>query len=929
MGNRLRLLVSSLSVLLTLLGAAAPVLARPLQQANCTVTGTVYRDFDASGNRGALEPPVAGIEVTAYNANGGTIQTVTTNAQGEYTLNQLPAANEVRIEFTGLPSFLRYGPNGTDSNTSVVFVTCGTVAGTVDMGVANPGQHCTPDVDVATTCFRLGDSNNGPNAGASVLISTPYTAGSTDLTTTPAGGRFDGSNTTMALLQDIGSVYGMAYRRQTEILYAAAFQKRHVDYGDDGPGAIYAINVNTGAISLLTTLTAAGAGEDIHTDGTPYADRPGFDPWLIDAEALPLVGKRALGEMTMSEDDETLWVVNLFDRRLYSIDVDNPGNVSSVAIPTNGCNAGGDARPFAVTMYDGLVYVGVVCTAESSQNRGDLRGLVYSHNPSGGGFNLELNIPLNYNRRCADESADPNCETTFPAEWRPWTEDMRQDFAVVDGSTTYVTYPQPWLTDIDFDNNGDMILALRDRNGDQLGNAALSVTPGDTQNYIAFGPGDLLRACRSGGGWTLEANGSCGGITTGGSANIGEGPGNPGGEYYFEDNLVDFHDEDGLGAAFQMPGQPDVMGTFFDPIPLNSELGDAGFRWLDNQTGEITRAYRVFNGTLGNPATFAKANGLGGIEAFCPPAPIEIGNRVWFDIDNDGIQDPGEPYGAGVTVNLYDAAGNLIASTVTNAQGEYLFTSLNDGVEFNTDYVIRLDNPADYAAGGPLFEWFLTRDNEGPNQRDSDASLLNGFPSIVMSTGAPGDNDHTFDFGFSQVDNPPDDDDTGGGDDDDSGSSGDFDVSSGLQLDKSVDQPFGQPGDTVTWTIRVSHSGGSAIPSVTVTDSVPGGLEIVSTRASAGNVSVSGQIVTVVISPLDPGQTVTITIQTRISANSTTLIYDNTAFANGQSDTARLVIAGELVRTGETPWWRTPLLVLGLGIAVTGMGYGARRRSSA
>lgn len=277
-------------------------------------------------------------------------------------------------------------------------------------------------------------------------------------------------------------------------------------------------------------------------------------------------------------------------------------------------------------------------------------------------------------------------------------------------------------------------------------------------------------------------------------------------------------------------------------------------------------------------------------------------------------------------VNLYDANGNLVASTITNAAGEYLFTSLNDNVQFNTDYVIRLDNPADYGPGGPLEGWFLTGDNEGPNQRDSDASEVNGFPQIALTTGDPGDNNHTYDFGFSQVPTLPDDDDNGGDDDDGGGSPpGEFGVSDNLQLEKSVDRPFGQPGDIVTWTIRVSHRSGDAIPSVTVTDTLQDGLEIVGTSSTAGNVSVSGQRVTVTISPLNPGQTVTITIQTRIG-NSDTLIFDNTAFADGLSDTARLVIAGELVRTGETPWWRTPLIIMmGLGVTATA-GYVIRRR---
>jgi len=936
MNKRLRLLISLVSVFVTLFGASIPVLARPAKQANCVITGTVYRDFNASGTRDALEPPVAGIVVTAYGRTGSVIQSTTTNADGQYTLNQLPngtdpAVSEVRIEFTGLPSFLRYGPNRADSYTSVVFVVCESNAGNIDLAVANPGQHCVPDPDLVTTCFILGDQQTGPNAGDSVVRAVPYNAGSRDVNSTPVGTRFDGPNTTLANTTQVGSAFGVAWRRQTETLYVSAFLKRHAGLGPEGPGAIYAIDVaNGGAPTLFTTLPAANAGEALHTDGTEYADRPGIDPWLIDVESFPLVGKRSLGDMTMSEDDSTLFVVNLFNRQLYSIPVDNPGAASSVNLPTNlpGCPAAGDARPFSVAMYDGLVYVGIVCSAESSQNRNDLRAYVYSHNPSGGGFNLVLNIPLNYERRCSRQTTDPNCRSILPANWLPWTSDFREDFIAANGTRSFdITYPQPWLTDIEFDNNGDMILGFRDRFGDQSGNEAYSPLDGDLRRFRGVGPGDILRACMTGpNSWQLESNGSCGGTTTAGSGNNGQGPGNPGGEYYLDDNLEGLHDENGFGGLVQVYGQPEIVGTFFDPIPVNSELFDGGLRWLDNQTGQVTQAYRVYDGVSGAQDVFGKANGLGGLEAFCPPAPIEIGNRVWYDIDRNGVQDPGEPVVAGVTVNLYDANGNLVASTITNAAGEYLFTSLNDNVQFNTDYVIRLDNPADYGPGGPLEGWFLTGDNEGPNQRDSDASEVNGFPQIALTTGDPGDNNHTYDFGFSQVPTPPDDDDNGGDDDDGGGSPpGEFGVSDNLQLEKSVDRPFGQPGDIVTWTIRVSHRSGDAIPSVTVTDTLQDGLEIVGTSSTAGNVSVSGQRVTVTISPLNPGQTVTITIQTRIG-NSDTLIFDNTAFADGLSDTARLVIAGELVRTGETPWWRTPLIIMmGLGVTATA-GYVIRRR---
>jgi len=62
-----------------------------------------------------------------------------------------------------------------------------------------------------------------------------------------------------------------------------------------------------------------------------------------------------------------------------------------------------------------------------------------------------------------------------------------------------------------------------------------------------------------------------------------------------------------------------------------------------------------------------------------------IGNRVWFDTDNDGTMDAGEQPVPGVLVQLYDAADltTVLASDVTNADGFYLFDYLVPG-----DYVV-------------------------------------------------------------------------------------------------------------------------------------------------------------------------------------------------------------------------------------------------
>ena len=61
-----------------------------------------------------------------------------------------------------------------------------------------------------------------------------------------------------------------------------------------------------------------------------------------------------------------------------------------------------------------------------------------------------------------------------------------------------------------------------------------------------------------------------------------------------------------------------------------------------------------------------------------------IGDFVWQDTNQNGIQDVGEPGIPGVTVNLFK--GNQIASTLTDGNGNYLFTGLCAG-----DYTVSVD----------------------------------------------------------------------------------------------------------------------------------------------------------------------------------------------------------------------------------------------
>lgn len=78
--------------------------------------------------------------------------------------------------------------------------------------------------------------------------------------------------------------------------------------------------------------------------------------------------------------------------------------------------------------------------------------------------------------------------------------------------------------------------------------------------------------------------------------------------------------------------------------------------------------------TMGFTDAFAlgSAGSVDDVDAGIVRAPIPLGDRVWSDIDGNGVQDPGEPGIAAITVQLWNGAKTqLIDSAATASDGSY------------------------------------------------------------------------------------------------------------------------------------------------------------------------------------------------------------------------------------------------------------------
>jgi hypothetical protein len=773
------------------------------------VSGTVFKDYNGNGTRDATVTStdlfLAGVVVNAYNQAGQLLVTTyggggsaTDLATGSYSVTGATFGN-VRLEFI-LPQSDIYATNGLTGKTTVIFPTAATNQNLAvnilgDYSQANPffvvnkyyDQSVASATNIATLArFPLSyvveaDGNiNGTTTGGGT---TPFG----QVTYSPA----PPTPTTLATNAQIGATWGLAYDRRARKLYSAAYIKRGTRLGPtESTGAIYVTSdVGTpGAPSLYVDLnTVFGAG----TCGVnPHPN--GSTTWSSDVNTLDKVGKVGLGDLDISKDGTKLYVVNLANKKLYVIPTSgtlNNTTIESFDIPTTSLTVasngtGGtttatpaDVRPFGIGIdRNGVVYVGAVHSAESvssgantDPNTGSFQMNAFVWSFNGSTFTQVLSAPLRFNRDNKNGYTTYDDGTTYSTDWEPWSN--------VDQNGN----SQPMLSNIDF-YDGRMILGFRDRGADQ--------NHGVNSGGGFLSSGDIYVASPSGSNFVLESAGASGGLTGTGRTANSQGPG--GGEF-FEDTQGDYINNGGIGGIAILPGFG-VISTTTDAVVRRTDgaflenAGAAGVQVYNFTNGNYKSGYDIYFGN--QSGAFAKASGLGDLEIILDAAPIEIGNRVWNDVNGNGIQDGGEAGIANVILELTNADGTAVDSdpvtagvqptyVTTDATGNWFITTnigtdatgINYGVALlpNTNYIVKLntnqtgndwDATANGGAGGPragsnLAGFQLTIPNAVSNGvvdwSDNDATIVSAVPQISFTTGDYGANNHTLDMGFKQL----------------------------------------------------------------------------------------------------------------------------------------------------------------------------------
>ncbi len=224
-----------------------------------------------------------------------------------------------------------------------------------------------------------------------------------------------------------------------------------------------------------------------------------------------------------------------------------------------------------------------------------------------------------------------------------------------------------------------------------------------------------------------------------------------------------------------------------------------------------------------------------------------IGDFIWNDFNNNGLQDTGETGVSGIIIELYASdniglpIGTPLKKDTTDVNGKYLFTNLEAG-----SFVLKV-----ITSSIPSGSQLSTKQDIGVNDAiDSDFNASTGLSDKI--TVDPYDATKKDNLTIDGAIYLP------------------ITLVADLSLNKTVSNIAPSTGDLITYNIEIRNNGSSNATNIEATDVVPTGLQVIS--AVGGNsIITTGNTVVAKFNQINVGQTASFQIVVRVTATNGTI----------------------------------------------------------